>query len=80
MTIQEANAEMTRCIYAMDFAKDKYREAYIAFGKAFRERREQEKLSLREVARDLGVSPAYLSDVELGRRIANFDVRLYFSK
>lgn len=39
-----------------------------ATGEAVREFREQHKVSLREVARRLGISPAFLSDLERGRR------------
>jgi transcriptional regulator with XRE-family HTH domain len=38
------------------------------FGGALRWAREQRKLSLRNVADQLAVSPSYISDVELGRR------------
>lgn len=37
-------------------------------GEKIRELREQKDMSLRELARQLGVSAAFLSDVELGRR------------
>jgi transcriptional regulator with XRE-family HTH domain len=37
-------------------------------GQRIRELREQEDLSLRELAGKLGVSAAFLSDIELGRR------------
>lgn len=37
-------------------------------GQRIRELREQRDLSLRELAKQLGVSAAFLSDVELGRR------------
>ncbi len=40
------------------------------FGQRLREVRERTGLSLRLVARSIAVSPAYLSDVELGRRPA----------
>lgn len=39
-----------------------------AIGKEMRFRRETTKLSLRETARRLGFSAAYISDLELGRR------------
>ena len=38
------------------------------FGQRIRELREQKDLSLRELAKKIGVSAAFLSDVELGRR------------
>jgi transcriptional regulator with XRE-family HTH domain len=37
-------------------------------GERIRELREQKDISLRELAKKLGVSPAFLSDIELGRR------------
>jgi len=37
-------------------------------GKKIRELREEKDLSLRELARKLGVTAAFLSDIELGRR------------
>lgn len=37
-------------------------------GAYIREIRERSGRSLRQVAREIGVSPAYLSDMELGRR------------
>lgn len=38
------------------------------FGERIRELREELDLSLRELAREVGASAAFLSDVELGRR------------
>jgi len=38
------------------------------FGQRIRELREKKDLSLRELAKKIGVSAAFLSDVELGRR------------
>lgn len=37
-------------------------------GMILRRRREEKKFSLREVARQAGISPSYLSDIELDRR------------
>jgi len=39
-----------------------------AFGSKLRELREQKNISLRELAKKIGVSGAFLSDIELGRR------------
>lgn len=39
-----------------------------ACGEAFRVEREASGLGLRELARKIGISPAYLSDIEKGRR------------
>lgn len=38
------------------------------FGQRIRELREKKDLSLRELAKKIGISAAFLSDVELGRR------------
>ena len=46
----------------MDKAKGK------TLGQRIRELREQQDLALRELAKKLAVSPAFLSDIELGRR------------
>jgi transcriptional regulator with XRE-family HTH domain len=40
-------------------------------GQLAREMREKKKISLRKVARRMGVSAAFLSDLELGRRSWN---------
>lgn len=45
-------------------------ETFVPAAGELRRRRESEGLSLREVARRLGFSAPYLSDVELGRRNA----------
>jgi transcriptional regulator with XRE-family HTH domain len=37
-------------------------------GEKIRQLREQQELSLRELARQVNISPAFLSDIELGRR------------
>lgn len=42
-----------------------------AIGMALREKREGQEISGREIARRLGYSAAYLSDMELGRRCWN---------
>ncbi len=41
---------------------------HVATGESARRRRKQSKASLRSVATKMGVSAAYLSDLELGRR------------
>jgi len=47
---------------------DRQRVLQCAIGGKLRELREQRKLSLRELARRLGISAPYLLDMELGRR------------
>jgi len=44
-----------------------------AFGAKLRELREQKSISLRELAKKIGVSGAFLSDIELGRRLPSED-------
>jgi transcriptional regulator with XRE-family HTH domain len=44
------------------------------FGERIRELREEKDLSLRESAKKLNVSAAFLSDIELGRRFPSDDV------
>ena len=43
-------------------------------GQKIRELREQKDLSLRELAKEIGVTAAFLSDVELGRRYPSDEV------
>lgn len=43
-----------------------------------REVRERANLSLREVARQLNYSPAYVSDIELGRRNTNETILAFY--
>ena len=40
----------------------------MTIGERIRQLREEKDISLRELAKTIGVSPAFLSDVELGRR------------
>ena len=44
-----------------------------AFGAKLREEREKRNISLRELAKKIGVSGAFLSDIELGRRFPSAD-------
>jgi transcriptional regulator with XRE-family HTH domain len=44
-----------------------------AFGSRLRELREQKNISLRELAKKINVSGAFLSDIELGRRFPSPD-------
>lgn len=45
-----------------------------SFGQFIREKRDERDLSLRELARRVSVSAAFLSDIELGRRYPSDDV------
>lgn len=45
----------------------------ITFGEKLRQLREEKDISLRELARRIGVSAPFLSDVELGRRFPTSD-------
>jgi transcriptional regulator with XRE-family HTH domain len=44
-----------------------------AFGTYLRKVREEKSISLRELAKKIGVSGAFLSDIELGRRFPSAD-------
>ena len=44
-----------------------------SFGAKLREEREKKNISLRELAKKIGVSGAFLSDIELGRRFPSQD-------
>jgi len=44
-----------------------------AFGSYLRQIREEKCISLRELAKKIGVSGAFLSDIELGRRLPSAD-------
>ena len=44
-----------------------------AFGAKLRQIREEKNISLRELAKKIGVSGAFLSDIELGRRFPSLD-------
>ena len=49
-------------------------------GKEARFQREKQGVSLRSLAREMGITPSYLSDLELGRRHWNMDrIRLFES-
>lgn len=62
----------------VDAAKSKLEEAYKSFAKEFRKRRQDAGWSIRDVAQKLSLSPAFISDVELGRRNANEDMLFFF--
>lgn len=82
MTSNTLDVEIERIARARDAihaANIEYMDAYKAFGRAFRKKRESLPKKLREVARELGCSAAYLSNVELGRRAPNNDILSYFS-
>lgn len=55
---------------------------HIATGAALRERRKAAGVSMREMARRMGLSAPYVGDLELGRRawtadrVANFEAKL----
>lgn len=44
-------------------------------GKELQKWRDDQGVSLSEMARDMGISPAYLCDIELGRRRIGFAIR-----
>jgi transcriptional regulator with XRE-family HTH domain len=51
-----------------------------AMGPFIRERRDELDLSLREFAKKLGCSPAFISDIELGRRYPSERVLMEIAK
>ncbi|MCA1592277.1 MAG: helix-turn-helix domain-containing protein [Acidobacteria bacterium] len=55
-------------------------ESDVDVGRFFRSLRENKRLTLREQARRMGFSPAYVSDLELGRRIWNTKIREAYKK
>ena len=59
-------------------AKENLDQKNKEFGKAFRAKRQEKGLSLRDCAKKLGLSAAYISDVELGRRNANQTLIKFF--
>jgi predicted transcriptional regulator len=54
--------------FRLQQAEQIYRDTNKACGKAFRLERKAAEIGLREMARKLEISAAYLSDIELGRR------------
>lgn len=50
------------------------------FGQKIRELREEKDLSLRELAKEIQVSAAFLSDIELGRRYPSDKILLSISE
>jgi hypothetical protein len=74
------NKAITDALNKRHVADIEYHEACKAFSKAFRNKRIAEKLSLRQVSKELGITPAYLSDMELNRRAPNLDMRSYFDE
>ncbi|ALS28816.1 Xre family transcriptional regulator [Paenibacillus sp. 32O-W] len=49
----------------------------IAFGSFIEKRRKAKQLSMRKMAKLLGITPAYLSDIEKGRRYAPDKEKLF---
>ena len=46
----------------------------ISLGQRIRELRDQADLSLRELAKSIGISPPFISDIELGRRFPSEEI------
>ncbi len=78
-TIRELRASISAKKASIEAHKMLLADAYKSFGKAFRERRVQENLSLRDVGKKLGLTAPYLSDIELGRRNPNEAVMNFFT-
>ena len=77
-TMQELRTSISVRKSAVEAHKLLLADTYKSFSKAFRERRKEEGVSLRDAATKIGVSAAYLSDVELGRRNPNEAVLTFF--
>lgn len=73
--LDKAIFDLTICETTHLLALKNVRDQNCVVGKMFREARESHEISLRAAAKRLRVSPAFLSDVELGRRYANKKLR-----
>lgn len=78
MNLKEAKKNLADASWHLNDALAKITVARFNFAKASREERKSRNQSLRDVARDLGFSVAFLSDVELGRRLPNHDIISYY--
>ncbi len=74
MKLRDALAELDRKYMYADDATNEVELAEALVGKSIREERRNKKISLRGFATKLGISPAYLSDIERGNRFPAFDV------
>lgn len=70
------NEIMTKFEIAVESAKDAQRRGDLAYGQWLRKRRREMCIPLRELARKLEVSAAFLSDVEFGKRHASMEMRV----
>lgn len=68
MSVEQAERGIVEAGHAAYRAKCLADKAFTDWGTAFRATRERRSLSLRAVAKTARVSPAFLSDVERGRR------------
>ena len=66
--LQQALINRNHAKLALEKAQNAWRDANKEVGKAFREERIAAGIGLREMAKKLEISAAYLSDIELGRR------------
>jgi hypothetical protein len=66
--IRVAVDRLNDCEDALGKANEALGDAWNEFGRILRKLRESRNMSLRDVAKKLGISAPYLSDVELGRR------------
>ena len=65
MSLREAHRNVA---VVREDARARIREAQLAFGTELRKERYAKGWSLRKLARRIGVSPPFISDIELGRR------------
>lgn len=75
MKLKEALDDLEMKQMFVDDAMNECEIAEEVVCKAMREARREKKLSLAKVAAKAGISVAYLSDIELGRRFPAYEVR-----
>ncbi len=73
MKLKQALERLEDLCAVADDAMSAVEVAETHVGMALRAEREAKKISLRSFATKVGISPAYLSDIELGNRYPAFD-------
>lgn len=80
MELNEALKNLERKEMYCDDANNELDLAIEEVGKAIRQERVKRKVSLRKYAEKIGISPAYLSDIERGNRYPSSAVINSFKK
>lgn len=75
MSVEQAEREIKGAEDAVYEARCLLSKAFGGWAAAFRGERERRSLSLRKVAERAGISAAFLSDCELGRRTPTREMR-----